>query len=150
MRIMLIMGKVMTLIVVMVQTPVMEPVITKATTPAKATVKTTVTETVIMELIITNLALPRRILTTQDSNPVTLEDMDMVAVAVVVVVVVVVATAMDKDILNHLRMRYSCRHYSVDRNVTSMHFRNSTPKLNGMSFNSRPKRSSCTRCRTRF
>jgi len=74
-----------------------------------------------MEIIITSLALPRHILTTQDLNPVTLADMDMVAVAVVVAV----ATALDKDILNHPQMQYSCRPYNVDRNATSTHFRNS-------------------------
>ena len=73
--------------------------------------------TVIMEIIITSLALPRRILTTQDLNPVTLADMDMVAVvavvvAVVVVVAVAVAVAPDTDILNHPQMQYSCRHYN--------------------------------------
>jgi len=102
--------------------------------------------TVIMEIIITSLALPRRILTTQDLNPVTLADMDMVAVvavvvAVVVVVAVAVAVAPDTDILNHPQMQYSCHHYNVDRNATSTHFRNLTPKSNGMSFNSRPRQS---------
>ena len=104
---------------------VRETVITTATTLVKATVKATVMETVIMEIIITSLALPRPILTTQDLNPVTLADMDMVAVAVVVAVVVAVATAPDKDILNHPQMQYSCRPYNVDRNATSTHFRNS-------------------------
>ena len=85
-----------------------------------------------MEIIITSLALPRRILTTQDLNPVTLADMDMVAVAVVaaavvVVVVVVVATAPDKDILNHPQMQYSCRHYNVDR--SARHQRIPRPQL---------------------
>ena len=93
---------------------VRETVITTATTLVKATVKATVMETVIMEIIITSLALPHRILTTQDLNTVTLADMDMVAVAVVVAVVevVAVATAPDKDILNHPQMQYSCRHYN--------------------------------------
>ena len=102
---------------------VRETVITTATTLVKATVKATVMETVIMEIIITSLALPHRILTTQDLNTVTLADMDMVAVAVVVAVVVVVATAPDKDILNHPQMQYSCCHYNVDRNATSTHSR---------------------------
>ena len=120
---------------------VRETVITTATTLVKATVKATVMETVIMEIIITSLALPHRILTTQDLNTVTLADMDMVAVAVVVAVVVVVATAPDKDILNHPQMQYSYRRCNVDRNATSTHFRNSTPKSSGMSFNSRPRQS---------
>jgi len=110
----LIMDKVLPHMVKMVHPLVMEQVITTATTPVKATVRATVMETVIMEIIITSLSLPRRILTTQDLNPVILADMDMVAVAVVVavVVVVVVATAPDKDILNHPQMQYSCRHYN--------------------------------------
>jgi len=139
----LIMDKVLPHMVKMVHPLVMEQVITRATIPVKATVRATVMETVIMEIIITSLALPRPILTTQDLNPVTLADMDMVAVAVVVAVVVVVAVATgpDKDILNHPQMQYSCRPYNVDRNATSTHFRNSTPKSNGMSFNSRPRQS---------
>ena len=136
-RLLLIMDKVLTHMVKMVHPLVMEQVITRATIPVKATIRATVMGTVIMEIIITSLALPRRILTTQDLNPVTLADMDMVAVAVVVAV----ATALDKDILNHPQMQYSCRPYNVDRNATSTLFRNSTPKSNGMSFNSRPRQS---------
>jgi len=143
-RLLLIMDKVLTHMVKMVHPLVMEQAITRATIPVKATVRATVIETVIMEIIITSLALPCPILTTQDLNPVTLADMDMVAVAVVVAVVVVVvavATGPDKDILNHPQMQYSCHPYNVDRNATSTHFRNSTPKSNGMNFNSRPRQS---------
>ena len=105
----------------------MAPDITKASALDKATVKAMATAMVIMDLIITNLTLLRRTLTTLVSSLVILVDMDMVVVAVVVAVVVVVATAPDKDILNHPQMQYSCRHYNVDR--SARHQRIPRPQL---------------------
>ena len=141
-HLLLIMDKVIILMVVMEQPPAMPPGITKASALDKATVKAMATAMVIMDLIITNLTLLRRTLTTLASSPVILVDVDMVVVAMVVaVVVVVVETALDKDILNHPQMQYSYRHFSVDRNAISTRFQNSTPKSSGMSSNSRPRQS---------